>query len=94
MTSRVLPSRALRIGVAGMLLATLVSGTTLAKNPANNLSGTATAIPGTVSAGALVRFNYSVTNTSNSNFTSDGSVRATRRSSGRLPSGSGSNSKP
>jgi len=70
MISRVPIYRALRIVVAGMLLATVVSGTALAKNPGSNLSGTATAVPGTVSAGALVRFNYSVTNTSNSNFSS------------------------
>ena len=70
MISRVPIYRALRIVVAGMLLTTVVSGTALAKNPSNNLSGTATPVPGTVSAGALVRFNYSVTNTSSSNFSS------------------------
>ena len=70
MTSRVSISRALRILVAAMLLVTISSGMALAKNPNVNLRGTAPAVPGTVSAGALVRFDYSLTNTSNSNYSS------------------------
>lgn len=70
MISRVPINRALRMVVAGMLLTTVVSGTALAKNPTNNLNGSAPAVPGTVSAAALVRFSYSVTNTSSSNFSS------------------------
>jgi len=70
MTSRVLLNRALRVLVAAMLLVTVSSGIALAKNPNINLRGTATPVPGTVSAGALVRFDVSVTNTSNSNYSS------------------------
>jgi len=70
MTSRVLLTRALRVLVAAMLLVTISSGMALAKNPNINLKGTATAVPGTVSAGALVRYDVAVTNVSNSNYSS------------------------
>jgi hypothetical protein len=70
MTSRVLLTRALRVLVAAMLLVTISSGMALAKNPNINLKGTATAVPGIVSAGALVRFDYTITNNSNSNYSS------------------------
>jgi hypothetical protein len=56
--------------IAAALVTTLFSGMALAKNPNLNLRGTATAVPATVSAGSLVRFDYSITNYSNSNYSS------------------------
>jgi hypothetical protein len=70
MRVRVSVRRAARVVVAAMLLTTVSSGMALAKNPGINLSGSAPAVPGTVSAGALVRFDYSITNTSSSNYSS------------------------
>jgi len=53
-----------------MLVAGLFVSPATAKAPSNNLKGTAEAIPGTVSAGALVRFDAHIKNDSSSNYSS------------------------
>lgn len=63
------PARAVVVQLVSMvLLAGLLASPASAKAPGSSLSGSATPEPDTVSAGALVRFNYQVTNTSSSNF--------------------------